>query len=280
MGVRERVFAFGENWARYAEGLTPLQIAEAVAGLGRLLGGEQLGGRRVIDVGCGSGLHSLAALELGAAEVVAVDIDPESVSTTQTLLGRHARGGRYRVVKASVFDLDPALWGTYDVVYSWGVLHHTGDLARALRRAAALVAPGGLLIVALYRKTWLCWFWRWEKRWYAGAPPRAQAAARRVYVGLFALRLLATGRRLRTYVSDYRTRGMDFYHDVHDWLGGYPYESVSSTEVRNMMGGLGLVHVRSFVARGRFWGRYTGVFGSGCDEYVYRRPVGLESCAE
>jgi 2-polyprenyl-6-hydroxyphenyl methylase/3-demethylubiquinone-9 3-methyltransferase len=270
-------FAFGKNWASYAQQIGEPQVAAAVSNLQRLLGGTDLAGQRVIDIGCGSGLHSLAALRLGAAEVVAVDVDPDSVATTEALLRREAARARYRVLNVSVFDLDPATWGTFDLVYSWGVLHHTGDLAGALRRAAALVRPGGAFVVALYRKTWLCRFWRWEKRWYAHATARDQRRARAVQRGLLRANLWLKGRRLEDYVATYvGRRGMDFEHDVHDWLGGYPYESISPAELRGAVERLGLTLERSFVGRGRVlrgFGRDLGLFGSGCDEYVCARPT-------
>lgn len=137
-------FAFGKNWAAYAEKVTAAEIAEAERGLIRLLGSERLDGERFLDIGCGSGLHSLAALRLGAREVVAVDLDPDSVATTQALLDRHApRGAVFRVEAVSVFDLRPEAMGTFDTVYSWGVLHHTGDMERAIRCAAAMVGTEG-----------------------------------------------------------------------------------------------------------------------------------------
>jgi 2-polyprenyl-3-methyl-5-hydroxy-6-metoxy-1,4-benzoquinol methylase len=268
-------FAFGKNWASYADGIGELQVSSAVANLRRLLGGDDLTGRRVIDIGCGSGIHSLAALRLGAAEVVAVDIDEDSVATTTALLRRAAPLERYRVAKASVFDLDPATWGTFDVVYAWGVLHHTGDLATALDRVSTLVAPGGLLIVALYRKTWLCGFWRLEKRWYAHTSPAGQRIARTIYRRLIALDLRLKGRRLDKYASTYvGNRGMDLDHDIHDWLGGYPYQSVLPTEMTAAVTKLGFAMVRSFVSRGpllHVFGRNLGLLGSGCDEYVCTR---------
>jgi hypothetical protein len=59
---------------------------------------------------------------------------------------------------------------------------------------------------------------------------------------------------------------MKFEHDVHDWMGGYPYESISGAEVEALMQCLGFTHV---------WSARTpmtvGFFGSGCDEYLYRR---------
>src|SRR6185312_67209 len=110
--------------------------------------------------------------------------------------------------------------------------HHTGAMREAVQKAAQLVAPGGLFVFALYRKTRLCRFWRREKRWYAAASPRAQRTARAIYAALFRAGLIATGRSFTRYVANYKSaRGMDFEHDVHDWLGGYPYESITPAEV-------------------------------------------------
>jgi len=267
-------FAFGKNWASYAELIGAQEITAAESGLQRLLPAETLEGKRFMDIGCGSGLHSLAALRLKVREVVAVDIDSDSVATTRAVLDRHARGAHYAVRQASVFDLDPVREGRFDVVYSWGVLHHTGDLDRALQRAAALVAPGGLFAFALYRKTWMCGLWKLEKRWYAHSGPGIQKMLRGLYLTLFRAGQLIRGSSFKQYVQSYKERGMDFHHDVHDWLGGYPYESISADEVAGAMSRVGLIHVKSFV-RGQerhIFGRNLGLFGSGCDEYVYARP--------
>ena len=260
-------FAFGENWASYASLVDEDRLREAERGLVRLLGSESLHGRSLLDIGCGSGLHAAAAGKLGAARVVAVDIDAQSVATAQALLARETPQLAADIRHASVFDLDPALIGPFDVVYSWGVLHHTGAMYDAVRRAAQLVAPGGLFAFALYRRTRLCGLWRHEKRWYAAASPRAQALARRIYVAALRARFAATGRDFAAYVANYQqSRGMDFAHDVHDWMGGYPYESISAAEVERLMAELGFAHVRSFTQPTPL-----GLFGSGCDEYVYRR---------
>ena len=81
------------------------------------------------------------------------------------------------MMERSIFDPQIESMGSFDFVYSWGVLHHTGDMYRALRGAAGRVAPGGRFLFALYRRTPLCWLWKLEKRWYAGASPAAQARA-------------------------------------------------------------------------------------------------------
>jgi 2-polyprenyl-6-hydroxyphenyl methylase/3-demethylubiquinone-9 3-methyltransferase len=265
----ESHFAFGENWASYAKRVDKPQIDEAIAGLRRLLGDYDLAGKRFLDIGCGSGIHSVAASCLGASEILAVDLDPDCIATTKALLARFAPDSRWRVEQTSVFDLAPEALGTFSVVYSWGVLHHTGNMGLAMRKATAMVADGGRFVFALYYRTWMCPFWTMEKRWYARASRTAQSLARGLYVALFGLRLWASGRSLRKHVADYpgSHRGMDFHHDVHDWLGGYPYESISSDEVDTLMRQAGMARAGSFVQHRPS----VGLFGSGCNEYAYAR---------
>jgi 2-polyprenyl-6-hydroxyphenyl methylase/3-demethylubiquinone-9 3-methyltransferase len=116
------------------------------------------------------------------------------------------------------------------------------------------------------------WFWGQEKPWYASASSTAQARARNAYVVLFRISMRIMGRSFTDYVSSYRgNRGMNFYHDVHDWMGGWPYESILPQEVEGLMGRLGFDPIRVVAYKGRLLGRHSGLFGSGCDEYVYRR---------
>ncbi len=268
----ESHFAFGKNWTRYARSVSEEQIAEAVSALRRLLRRDSLAGERVLDLGSGSGIHSLAALRLGAEEVLAVDIDPESVQTTRSMLERHAPHRRWRVAHASVFDLTPESVGRFDIVYSWGVLHHTGDMRRALSRAAALVAEQGQLVLSLYARTLLCPLWRLEKRWYSRASPRAQTRARAVYVWLYRVRSSIRARGFDEHVANYanRRRGMDFYHDVHDWMGGYPYESISVAALDRELRRLGFDRLLVQSASQGIFARI-GIFGSCCTEFVYAR---------
>ena len=261
-------FAFGENWASYAALINDAAIAESKRGLLKLIPHEQLQGRSFMDIGCGSGLHALAAAELGVGRILAVDIDPVSVETTRKVLSTRAASVPWQAENVSVFDLDPSRFGTFDIVYSWGVLHHTGDMWAAVRKAAAMVAPRGLLALALYRSTYMDAFWKLEKRWYAHASPSAQRVAQRIYIAAYGLAWPVSGRgSFRDMVANYRSaRGMDFYHDVHDWLGGYPYEAALAPEIDERLVALGFKAERVFAR-----GKASGVLGSGCDEYVYRR---------
>src|SRR5436305_8094785 len=123
---RESHFEFGENWKNYSKTIDQTRIDSAIEGVKKLFP-DGLAGKTFLDIGCGSGLHSLAALSLGAASVTAIDIDENSVATTRELLTKYMPEAKWTAKVASVFDTSPAAFGTFDVVYSWGVLHHTGD---------------------------------------------------------------------------------------------------------------------------------------------------------
>lgn len=266
-------FAFGENWSDYAAKVDETHVAEAMSGLRRLLGKSDLRGLRFLDIGCGSGVHAVAALRLGATQVHAIDLDPKSVETARAMLARFCPNGAWSVDRRSVFDLGPAFDGRFDVVYSWGVLHHTGDMHAALRAATALVPDGGQFVFALYRRTVLCPVWKLEKRWYANATPQAQARMRNSVIGLKRLMFAVAGGDFDSYVDGYKTRrGMLFEQDMHDWLGGWPYESISPAAVERAMLRLGLTKEREFTKGGYFLGVRWTEFGSACDEYVYVRP--------
>ncbi|TXG84720.1 MAG: class I SAM-dependent methyltransferase [Sphingomonadales bacterium] len=261
-------FAFGDNWREYSEKIDEATIVQAEIGLLKLISPEQLQGARFLDIGCGSGLHSLAASRLGAGEIVALDIDPVSVSTTRKVLADAAVAATVR--EMSIFAPEIADLGQFDIVYSWGVLHHTGDMWTAIRRAATLVRPGGLFVIAIYHKTRLCGAWKVEKRAYSRAPKVLQAAARGIYVAALAVRMFLAGANPVRYIREYsKSRGMNFYNDVHDWLGGYPYESAAPTEIEEAMRNEGFAIHASFPSRE---GIGMGLFGTGCSEYVLVRP--------
>jgi len=139
---------------------------------------------------------------------------------------------------------------------------------RAIGNAARLVAPDGLFVIALYSKTPMCGPWTKEKKFYTNASSPVQAAMRGLYKIAYIAGLIATGRNPADYVRNYKThRGMDWSHDVHDWMGGYPYESVAPQEVEAILGKAGFTMVRSFTKTARI----KGLFGTHCDEFVARK---------
>lgn len=207
-------FRFGENWASFSRHLTETQLAEARASLQRLLDMESLEDHTFLDIGCGSGLFSIAAAQLGARQVVGIDIDPVSVRTSQDNARRWAPDAPLTFRQVSVLD-ETAMEAldTFDIVYSWGVLHHTGDMRRALRIAAARVRTGGLFVVAIYNRHWSSPF---VKRGYNLLPVWGQ----RGLAGGFAPVILLA-KALVTRRNPFKVRrGMDFFHNLVDWLGG------------------------------------------------------------
>lgn len=268
----ESHFAFGKNWLDYAAKIDEPRIAQAIADLQRLSGRERFDNLSFLDIGCGSGLHALAAIRMGAARVVGVDIDADSVAASRATFARFAPEANARFDVVSVFDMTPETHGGFDVVYSWGVLHHTGDMYRALTVAASLVQPGGVFMVALYRRTPWCGIWRRIKHWYSNASQAGQGRARWAYIKAQQFFDLLARQSWKARVANYHlSRGMDYLNDVHDWMGGYPYESISPEKCREFFGGRGFVLEREFLVRvsRRRW--LIGLLGSGCDEYVFTR---------
>jgi len=260
-------FEFGANWRDYSEKIDEDAILQAESGVLKLIPKEDLEGRTFLDIGSGSGLHSLAALRLGAQSVVAVDIDSNSVETTRATLKRHWTGDNVDVQLVSILEPQARDLGMFDVVYSWGVLHHTGAMWEAIERAIEHVAPNGQFVLAIYRKTPLCWAWKIEKRIFTNGGKLVRALIRAPYIAAYKLKLRASGTDPDKFIADYKgQRGMNFYNDVDDWLGGYPYESATEKEIVAFMEKHGLVP--EFVSELR---PFLGLFGTGCSEFRFRR---------
>ena len=264
----ETHFEFGSNWRSFLSTISQASIDRAKSGLAKLFPNGELVGAKFLDIGCGSGLSMLAAKHLGAESVAGIDIDKDSVDASTTLLSRYFPDGGWSSRVRSVFEMSPESDGYYDIVHSWGVLHHTGDMWDAIAKAGNLVAPGGLFAIALYHKTPLCGFWKLEKKVYTSSGPAVRLIIRTVYKLLYLMRIMATGRSPINFICTYQeNRGMDWHHDVHDWLGGYPYESVMPNDVTGFLERSGFTVERVF----ENCAGSKGVFGTGCDEFVARR---------
>jgi 2-polyprenyl-6-hydroxyphenyl methylase/3-demethylubiquinone-9 3-methyltransferase len=223
-------FTFGRNWKRYLDALPEGARASMKAYVASWLGPD-LAGRTLADVGSGQGLTSLAAFELGAT-VLSFDLDPDSVEATKRLWMSAGSPQAWRIVRGSILDgtfIEDL--GTYDVVVSWGVLHHTGHLWKALEAASTLVAPGGRLWIALYHRTPRSDSSLRTKRFYASLPGLGKKVFRGGYATAKALKNAVVRRRLPNMSGAYDERGMNWWRDIEDWLGGLPYEVSSPGEV-------------------------------------------------
>lgn len=228
-------FSFGRNWESFVKNYyTDERVEISKRHILDFLGMDSLTGVYFLDAGCGSGLSSLAAFRAGASRIVSFDVDPYSVKTTQRLRELVGKPDYWHVAQGSILDqaflsqLDPA-----DVLYSWGVLHHTGAMWRAIERVMPLVKADGLFYVALYTTTPASAFWIRIKQEYNRA---SYVNKRRMEIWYIILYIIVPQIRARqkplAYILDYkRSRGMEFLTDVRDWLGGWPYEDASVDEV-------------------------------------------------
>lgn len=262
-------FEFGANWAAFLKRLTPERIEAAEQALCAMLGLERLDGRTFLDIGSGSGLSSLVARRLGA-KVTSFDYDPQSVACTAELKRQYFDDDpNWTVLSGSALDEDfLGRLGKFDVVYSWGVLHHTGDLWKALASAVSSVAPGGLLFVSIYNDQGRASrIWTAVKRAYVKGPaPLKWAVLMPSFVRLWGptiARDTLKGSPLASWKS-YSARGMDPWRDVVDWVGGYPFEVARPEQVFDFCRDRGF-ELRKMTTCGG---------GHGCNEFVFAKADG------
>jgi len=258
-------FAFGGNWERFLALLNDQRILDAEKSLQSTLEVENLVDKSFLDVGSGSGLFSLAARRLGA-RVHSIDYDPQSVACTEELKRRNfPNDGNWVVEEGSVLDRDYlARLGVFDVVYSWGVLHHTGAMWQALENVVPLVKEHGLLFISIYNdQGGPSARWLRVKRTYNALPKTLRwlvlIPALVPLWGKNTVKDILRGKPFETWRNyDRGERGMDAWRDVVDWVGGYPFEVAKPEEIFDFYRGRGFMLRRLKTCAG----------GCGCNEYV------------
>lgn len=260
-------YAFGKNWKQFLATVDEESVRASVASMVDLFGMDSLAGRSFLDVGCGSGLSSLAALHLGADRVRSFDYDLDSVEATRELRSRAGSPEHWEVSRGDVLDRGfLAELGRFDIVYAWGVLHHTGSMWDAIRKAASLVEPGGLFMIGIYNKKSPYSEWsRALKRVYARGGPLVRGAIKAAYLSATRLYRLLRGAPRQPAGDCYKQkRGMDYWRDLDDWLGGYPFEFASPDEIVGFVEPLGFERVKAS----------TGTSVARVNEFVFRRASG------
>lgn len=277
-------FKFGKNWQRFLAHLNEERIQEAEKSLQTMLGRDRLEGLTFLDIGSGSGLFSLAARRLGA-KVRSFDYDNDSVACTEQLkqhYGNPSVGGATSVSPEPDNDMWVISWGDvldeafiaslgqYDLVYAWGVLHHTGDMWRALEHAGRCVKSGGQLFIAIYNDQG-----KYSRRWLtvkkiycSGFPGRwLMTTLGSLYFMLVCLKEDLGQRKnpLTRYREYKKNRGMSIFTDWIDWFGGYPFEVATPEALRAFYRERGFA-IEKIVTVGD---------NLACNEFVFKRTEGL-----
>jgi len=263
----QKTFSFGQNWQIFLKSIDEERIRLAESSLTDFLELPDLRGRTFLDIGCGSGLFSLAAHQLGADRIVSFDLDPFSVECCRFLHRRAGNPSNWEVLQGSILDRDfLAPLGRFDIVYAWGVLHHTGKMWEAVENSLGSVTSGGLCYIALYNKllgrdgttSWIHSFWLTVKRFYNSHPLVGGYILEPLAMLAYLTIVVAGGENPIVHVRNYKShRGMSWRTDATDWLGGYPYEFATVEEVFRFVRGkrreFDLLNLKVTSGRGLNW---------------------------
>ncbi len=261
-------FDFGKNWQDFSfQALTQEKVIQTKESFQHLIDDMDLRGKSFLDIGFGQGLSLLTACEKGAL-AVGTDINEKCLDVFQhnkQYFPRTTNNVDVPIVIGSILDpkvvdqlhaASPGLSG-YDIVHSWGVLHHTGNMKKAIQHTASLVNADGCLVLAIYNRHWSSPLWKQIKRFYCMTPPPAQNLIISLFYPIIYLAKYAvTGKDPKK-----KMRGMDFYYDVIDWVGGYPYEYATRSELESMTTGLGFRLVKCIPSE----------VPTGCNEFIFQK---------
>lgn len=262
-------FKFGENWESYSAEINDRHINASKLKMEYFLKNICYGAS-FIDIGCGSGLHSLSAIRLGASEVHSFDYDLDSVKTTQNVKDRFEPNNQnWHIERGDALDHKyMEQLGKYDIVYSWGVLHHTGSMWKAIENSLSLVKQNGYFFIAIYNNQgWKSKFW-WFVKYFYNILPNGFNKIFAIVLGSFfqiinilkytlMLKPMAAITPLINYKKD---RGMSYFHDIIDWYGGFPFEYASVDELNSF-----------FISNGFEAVKIKQTSSLGCNEILYRK---------
>lgn len=257
-------FSFGQNWLEYNQNwLTEEKLNQAKEHFDKLCGGIDFTNKKFLDVGFGQGLTLFLASQK-QAQCQGIDIDPKNITAFEVAkkkLGSVEKNlAPIQVQVASILDAQFVTQNheAFDIVYAWGSLHHTGQMYPALKNCLSLLKPGGYFVCAIYNRHWSSGTWHWIKKNYNRSPHWLKKLA----IGLL-IPPIFLAKWLVTFKNPLKMkRGMSFYYDVIDWVGGYPYEYASAEEMFAFFKKNSLKKIR--------WQKAN--VPTGCHEYVFQKP--------
>jgi 2-polyprenyl-6-hydroxyphenyl methylase/3-demethylubiquinone-9 3-methyltransferase len=272
-------FCFGKNWQNFILSLDEKRIEKAKESLIKFLGGpNKIKDKTFVDIGCGSGLFSLAACLLGAQKVISIDVDEFSIACASHLKKEKGSSLNWEILQGSALDESfIKSLGKFDIVYSWGVLHHTGNMYKALKNVTTLLKPDSILYLALYNENkhrfteGTSKFWYKIKKFYNKSGALMKKVILYFYMSYFILGLMLAWKNPVKYIKNYQSaRGMNWHNDILDWIGGYPYEYASVAKIIYFFRNLGFSCKKYIAAR-----------SIGCNEFLFSssldRPIEIQN---
>lgn len=138
----------------YFDAIERERYVEYAPWIKQTIGFDSYPGKRLLEVGFGTGTD-LLQFARGGAIVTGLDLTPRSIEIARRRFEVHGLNGEFTIGDAENLSFPDA---SFDVVYSFGVLHHTPDTHRAIRELYRVLKPGGVAIVMLYHRASLYYF--------------------------------------------------------------------------------------------------------------------------
>jgi len=263
-------FNFGNNWQNFIDNkLDEERVDIAEKSLIEFSVKKNRKEKTFLDIGSGSGLFSLAAKRLGY-KVISMDVDQDSVNCTKFLKKKYFKNNKnWKIFNGSILDEKIIeKMPNSDVVYSWGVLHHTGHMWLALDNCIRKLKPKGKLFIAIYNdqgiKSRLWWIVKYIYNYLPNYLKKIYFILILILTYFFVLLkkiLLFDLKNLFNYILNVKqNRGMSFYYNMLDWIGGYPYEYSSFENLKKYCENKGLKVIK-----------FKKNYSLGCHQIVFKK---------
>jgi len=204
----------------------------------------EIEGKRILDAGCGMGVFSVVFGKKGAARVIGIDLSEEGVRRAQRAAS-HFNLSNVEFREGNILRL-PYPDGSFDIVWSWGTLHHTAEPLKALEELIRVLKNGGTLFVTLYRSTKLSFL-------HEGIRKTLRLAHRRMWPLLAKLIALALFPATLFLKRRKKARAGENLSDlVLDWYFNPVRHYYRPGEIRQLLEQEGLIIEKFLPASGRF----------------------------